>query len=170
MCCGNNSKFKQLSLSQSGNCLEISQEQIGFCFSSFLPSFQKYFDRSIFNSYFCFSCHYLNIPKAKTQIKFEKVTLVFRYFRHFCLTSGLVLAKAVTFRTLCTTSQNFICSRSKGKIQLLLACISLCKVCHEADSWYCCSPGQGCRSVCRETSLHPLQQRKNNFSPLVDQH
>lgn len=24
MCCGNNSKFKQLSLGKSGNCLEIS--------------------------------------------------------------------------------------------------------------------------------------------------
>lgn len=35
MCCGNNSKFKQLGLGKSGNCLENSQEQIGFCFSSF---------------------------------------------------------------------------------------------------------------------------------------
>lgn len=48
MCCGNNSKFKQLSLGKSGNCLEISQEQIGFCFSSFLPSFYRYFDRIFF--------------------------------------------------------------------------------------------------------------------------
>lgn len=39
MCCGNNSKFKQLGLGKSGNCLENSQEQIGFCFSSFLFSF-----------------------------------------------------------------------------------------------------------------------------------
>lgn len=83
MCCGNNSKFKQLSLGKSGNCLEISQEQTGFCFSNFLPSFHRYFDRNIFSSYFCFSCCLLNIPKAKIQTKLEKVILVFWYFRHF---------------------------------------------------------------------------------------
>lgn len=38
MCCGNNSKFKQLSLGKSGDCLEISREQVGFWFL-FVPSF-----------------------------------------------------------------------------------------------------------------------------------
>jgi len=38
MCCGNSSKFKQLSLGKSGDCLEISQEHVGFWFL-FVPSF-----------------------------------------------------------------------------------------------------------------------------------
>lgn len=169
MCCGNNSKFKQLSLGKSGNCLEISQEQTGFCYSSFLLSFHRYFNRNIFSSYYYFSCCHLNIPKAKIRIKLEKIILIFRYFRHFCLTFVLVGAKAAMFHTLCMACQCFICSRSKGKVQLCLhefICVrSAMKLTHGIAA----VQGRGaCRSVRGETSLHPLQQCKHNFSPLAD--
>lgn len=117
MCCGNNSKFKQLSLGKSGDCLEISREQVGFWFL-FVPSFHWYLDSNIFSSHFRFSCCHVNIPKAKVQIKPKTAILVFRHYWHYSLAFGLQWAKAITFLTLCVNSQTFICSRSQDKIQL----------------------------------------------------
>lgn len=117
MCCGNNSKFKQLSLGKSGDCLEISQKQVGFWFL-FVPSFHLYLDSNIFSSYFCFFCCHVNIPKTKIHIKPEMVVLVFRHYSYVSLASGLKWAKTIRFPPPHINSQWFLCFRSNDKIPL----------------------------------------------------
>lgn len=112
MCCGNNSKFKQLSLGKSGDCLEISQEQVCFWFL-FIPSFHWYLDSNIFSSYFRFSCCDVNIPKAKNTDKTRDGNFSFQTLQAFFF--GLEWAKAITCLTLCMNSQCFIWSEVKTR-------------------------------------------------------
>lgn len=163
MHCGNNSKFKQFSLGKSGDCLEISQEQVGFWFL-FIPSFHWYLDSNIFSSYFHFSCCHVNIPKAKIQIKPETIILVFRHYGHFSWPFRLEEPKAITLPTLCMNLQCFMCFRNRDEIQLclygFLCARSVVKLTHDIAA----VQGRAADSCCGKTSLILYSKYKHTTS------